>query len=66
MQFISMQVDEDIDSCEIKYRQIFEKLGTTEVEEVQRRIENEVIPYDIQKQSLENDMRDKLQELGLL
>ena len=46
---------------EERYSHIFEKLGTNNVEEIRKIIENEVIPFDIQKQSRENEIRDKLQ-----
>ncbi|CDW81234.1 UNKNOWN [Stylonychia lemnae] len=59
-------VNNDMSKIEKRYHYLFEKLGTKNIDELKDKIINQVIPFDIHKQSLENEMRDKLQNIGVL
>eukprot|EP00347_Sterkiella_histriomuscorum_P003840 403362740 len=59
-------VHDDMTRIEERYELIFEKLGTSNVKDLKQKIIDQVIPFDIHKQSLENEMRDKFQAIGVL
>lgn len=49
-----------------KYEHILQTLGLNNIEDVEAHIRNKVIPEDIHQQSIQNTIREKLEQIGLM